>query len=143
MIVVDLNVLIYAVNANAEHHAAVARWWQSAMDGDEPIGISWIVISGFLRITTRRGALSRPLTIRDALKVVDEWLQCEQIVIIRETADHWTVLQRLLRNAGTGGNLVSDAQIAALTLCHGATLATCDSDFARFQGLRWMSPLRP
>lgn len=141
MIVVDLNVLIYAINEDAADHAAVARWWQLALNGDEPIGIPWLVISGFLRVSTRRGALTQPLAISDALTVVDEWLALDQVTIVRETDDHWPVLNRLLSRVGAGGNLVTDAHIAALTLCHGATLATCDRDFARFDGLRCVSPL--
>lgn len=141
MIVVDLNVLIYAVNSATPHHAPVVKWWTAAVNGDEPIGLPWVVISGFLRLTTRLGILPKPLTVSSSLSVVETWLGLDTIVVPRETDDHWAVLGRLLQEAGTGGNLVTDAHLAALAISHGATLATCDKDFGRFRGLRVLSPL--
>jgi len=43
---------------------------------------------------------------------------------------------------GTGGNLTTDAHLAALAIEHGAELCSCDADFSRFAGLRWLDPLR-
>lgn len=141
MIIVDLNVLIYATNSAAPHHARVGAWWNEAINGDESIGLPWIVITGFLRLTTRSGILPKPLPVARAFAVIDEWLSLDQIVVPPESDDHWAIMRRLLSEAGTGGNLVSDAHLAALAISNGSTLATCDTDFARFSGLRWMSPL--
>lgn len=62
---------------------------------------------------------------------------------MREKDDHWPSLRALLSRAGTAGNLVLDAHLAALAISHGATLVSCDSDFARFEGLRWHNPVGP
>lgn len=129
------------MNGASPDHNAVAGWWKRALDGNETLGLPWLVIAGFLRITTRRGALEKPLAIADALQLVDDWLALDQVTVVRETEDHWAAVVRLLRDAGAGGNLVTDAHIAAMAICHGARLATCDRDFARFGGLRCVSPL--
>ncbi|KAB2850799.1 MAG: type II toxin-antitoxin system VapC family toxin [Hyphomicrobiaceae bacterium] len=142
MIIVDLNILIYAVNSSAANHARVADWWNSAVGGEEPVGLPWTVLNGFLRLTTRGGILQRPLPVDTALRLVDDWLRIDNILVPRETPHHWTILKRILAETGAGGNLVTDAHLAALAIGHGAILATCDSDFARFVGLRWLSPLR-
>jgi len=140
MIIVDLNVLIYAINTSSPQHSAVSVWWNDVMNGDEPVGLPWIVLNGFLRLTTRTGILPRPLQLDTAFRIVDSWLACDQVVQPREADDHWPIFQRLLAGAGTGGNLVTDAYLAALAIGNGATLATCDRDFARFSGLSWISP---
>lgn len=140
MIIVDLNVLIYAVNSSSPQHETVGVWWGDVMNGDEPVGLPWIVLNGFLRLTTRTGILPRPLPLDTAFRIVDGWLACDHVVQPREADDHWLVFQRLLAGAGTGGNLVTDAYLAALAIGNGATLATCDRDFARFSGLSWISP---
>ena len=47
----------------------------------------------------------------------------------------------MLLEGQASGNLVSDAEIAALTIEYGGVLYTADRDFARFPGLRWVNPL--
>jgi len=48
----------------------------------------------------------------------------------------------LLVDAQASGNLVSDGELAASALEHGATLFTNDRDFTRFEGVRVAFPLR-
>lgn len=40
------------------------------------------------------------------------------------------------------GNLVTDAQVAALAVEHGLTVFSADTDFARFKEIRWVDPLK-
>jgi hypothetical protein len=129
------------VNSAAVHHLAVSEWWHETLREGEPIGLPWIGIGGFLRLSTRGGILPKPLTIESALSLVDDWLALEQIVIVRETGEHWSVLRGLIAKSGTGGNLIMDAHLAAIAISHRARLASCDSAFKRFDGLRWLSPL--
>jgi toxin-antitoxin system PIN domain toxin len=139
--IVDLNILLYALNRDAAHHAAVHRWWEEAINGEEAIGIPWVVISGFLRICTRPGILPNPLDPAGAIEIVDDWFTLETVRLVHEQEGHWPTLRALILEAGTAGNLVTDAHLAALAITHGATLVSCDSDFARFKGLRWLNPL--
>jgi toxin-antitoxin system PIN domain toxin len=100
-----------------------------------------MALLGFLRLSTRNGIFARPLGIEQALSVVDVWLSQPTASILNPTDRHSGVLGRLLLGAGSGGNLVSDAHLAALAIEHGAELGTFDRDFARFAGLRlqWLA----
>ena len=140
MTLVDLNVVLYAVNASSARHGEALSWWQSAIGGDEPVGLAWPVITGFLRLSTRAAIFPRPLTVEQACGYVSRWLAQPTVRLVGETDEHWRHLHRLLSESGTGGNLTSDAHLAALAISHGATLVSFDHDFARFPGLRWISP---
>ena len=142
MKIVDLNVLLYVVNEDAPHHDRMAAWWEGALSGDETIGFAWVVVSGFLRVSTHRRAFPRPLSAEEAVRQIDDWLALDVISLVAETRDHWRTLRELLAETGVAGNLATDAHLAALALTRGATLASCDADFARFSGLRWENPLR-
>lgn len=140
MKLIDVNVLIYAVNRRSEHHAKVLAWWNDAISGEEPVGLPWITISGFLRITTNPRLLDHPLTIAAAVEQVDTWLSLPNVRIVTESNDHWSLFREFFKQMGTGGNRTTDAHLAALTIAHGATLATCDAGFGRFRQLRWENP---
>ena len=142
MKVVDVNVLLYAVNQDADRHTVVRRWWEKALNGVESVGLPWIVLSGFLRISTNPKVYPEPMSTDRALARVSAWLSADVVSVVVETPDHWRVFRSLLADAGTAGNLTTDAHLAALAITHDATLVSCDSDFARFRDLRWENPLR-
>lgn len=133
----DVNVLLYAVNADAVQQATAARWLERAYADPGGIGYAWVVLLGFLRIATRPGIFARPLTLDEALGQVDEWLSHPRARVIQPTDRHAAVLARLLIGAGRGGDLVTDAHLAALAIEHGAELGSFDRDFGRFPGLRF------
>lgn len=143
MLIVDANVLIYATNQNGTHHDAAHSWLDGALRSGMPIGLAWLVILAFVRITTKRGLLPRPLSTSQALDVVDAWLGHPNTVVVEPTHRHHVVLRELLERTGTAGNLTNDAHLAALALEHGATVASFDSDFARFPNIRWVVPTGP
>jgi toxin-antitoxin system PIN domain toxin len=132
----DVNVLLYAVNTAAPQHAVAKQALQDAFtEGD--VGLPWAVLLGFLRLTTRSGILSQPLTVDDALQIVHSWLDHPAATSLAPGDRHAAILSRLLVGAGQGGSLVSDAHLAALAIEHNAELLSFDRDFARFAGLRW------
>ena len=141
MKVVDVNILIYAINHGADQHEAARQWWEAAIDGDESIGLSWATVVGFLRMTTNPRILATPLSGTTAMELVHEWFSLPNVGVLLETRDHWKLLQELIRSIGVTGDLVPDAHLAALAMSHGAILVSCDSDFARFPELRWENPL--
>jgi len=141
MKLVDVNVLLYAVNEEAHQHATVRRWWEQALSGDESIGLPWLVLSGFLRLATHPRVFPQPLPLDTALNRIDAWLSARPVVVISEKPDHWPELRRLLTDVGTAGNLTTDTHLVALAITHKAALVSCDGDFARFRGLRWENPL--
>lgn len=140
MKLVDLNVLLYAVNEHAPRHQSIRSWWESALVDDEPIGLPWVVLLGFLRISTNARVFPDPLSSTQAMEQVEEWLSHPNVRIMRETEEHWRILRQLLEESGTAGNLTTDAHLAALAISHGAALASCDADFGRYRHLRWVNP---
>jgi uncharacterized protein len=140
MLVPDLNVLLYATNSTSSQHLACRHWLQSALSGDVPVGLSWHVLLGFLRLSTKAVVFARPLTVIEAFDVIEAWRAQPASVDVYPTDRHAEVLRGLLTKTGTGGNLTSDAHLAALAMTHGATLVSCDHDFARFPGLTWFNP---
>ncbi len=140
MKLVDLNVLIYAVNRDSPLQEPVRSWWERVLSADEPVGLAWIVLLGFLRLATNARVFARPLTASQAIDQVEEWLVHPNVRLVRETDGHWRILKELLDQAGTAGNLTTDAHLAALAISHGATLASCDAGFGRFRHLRWENP---
>ncbi len=140
MKVVDANVLLYAVNRDAPHHAPARKWLDTALSGDEAIGFAWVVLLAFLRLTTRQGLFPKPLTLEQAVSVVEAWLARPTAVVLEPTARHLSLLGGLLAPLSTAGNLVSDAHLAALAIEYGGELVSFDTDFSRFRGLRWRAP---
>ena len=140
MKLVDLNVLLYAINRDSPQHRPALRWWEQALNGEEPVGLCWIVLLGFLRLSTQRAVFPKPLAVEDALERIDAWLALDAVRLVREKDEHWEILRLLLSETGAGGNLTTDAHLAALAISHGAVLVSCDNDFARFKGLRLLNP---
>lgn len=141
MLVVDINLLIYATNRDAADHQAARAWWESALSGDEPVGLAWLVLLGFVRISTHPRILPSPLSFEQAAGVVDDWLEQPVTRQLQPSERHWRLLKELLAPFGTAGNVTSDAHIAALAIEHGATLCSTDRDFGRFPHLKWQNPL--
>jgi len=139
---VDLNVLLYAVNRDSAHHEVIRRWWEDAINGDEPVGLAWVVLLGFLRLSTHPRVFPSPLDAGQAADRVEAWLAHPNVKIVRETDEQWRLLKSQLDETGTAGNLTTDAHLASLAIAHGATLVSCDTDFGRFAKLRWENPLR-
>jgi toxin-antitoxin system PIN domain toxin len=141
VILIDANILVYAVNKDAPQHARAKSWLEKAFSGTETIGIPWTVLLAFLRLTTRPGLFRHPLRISAAFDLTDFWLARTSVSIIHPGPRHAAIMRELLESLGTGGNLTSDAHLAALALEHRAELCSSDRDFQRFPGLKWRNPL--
>ena len=141
MKVIDLNLLLYAVNRDSPRHSDAKTWLQEAISGEERIALAWTVILGFLRLTTSPRVFEHPLSGEDALRTVDAWLSQPSVSPLEPGDGHWGILRELLLDAGTAGNLTTDAHLAALAIEHGAELCSTDADFARFKRLLRTNPL--
>ncbi|MFN0168527.1 MAG: type II toxin-antitoxin system VapC family toxin [Bryobacteraceae bacterium] len=141
MILLDANLLIYAVNADAPLHRKAKSWLEAALSGQETVGFPWNVLLAFVRLTTRPGLFRDPLPVDTAFDLVASWLDQTYATIVHPGPRHLTILRELLLPLGTGGNLTSDAHLAALAIEQRAVLCSSDSDFARFKGLKWHNPL--
>ncbi len=141
MILVDTNILLYAEDSRSEHHQRARTWWDEQLSGSAPVCLCWPVLTAFIRIGTNPRLHRRPLTIKEAVDRVESWLDQPCVRIIHPTEQHWTILQRVLRDGNASANLVSDAHLAALAVEHNCQFFSTDADFARFPGLNWNNPL--
>ena len=141
MILPDVNLLVYAHNEASRFHAAAKRWWMDLMLEGRPVGLSWASVMGFVRIVTHPGIQSSPLKVEEALVITDSWFTRTNVQWLQPGSRHYRLFGSLLREVGTGVNLVTDAHLAALAIEHQGELHSNDADFARFPGLRWVNPI--
>ena len=141
MTLVDANLPLYACDSSAPQHRAARRWLEDAFSGAEPVLLPWNSILAFLRIATNPMAWKHPLSVQEAVAIVDEWLSLPNVTVPTPGERHWPILSGLLPKAQCRGPLVMDAHLAALAIEHGAVMCTRDRDFARFPGLRLSDPL--
>lgn len=141
MILVDANILIYAVDSDSPHHAKARRWLEETLSGTTRVGLAWVVVLAFLRLTTNPAVVRRPLAVERAMGYVDEWLEQPFVELVGPGEKHWPLLRTLLTATGAAGNLTSDAHLAALALECSAEIGSSDRDFGRFPGVRHVNPL--
>ncbi len=141
MIVPDINLLVYAYNSESPYHKKAKHWWEETVNGDKRIGVPWLVSSGFVRLITHPRVLQNPVTPLKAVSKVESWFQYDSVIPVNPGTEHLTYFRQNLDAAGVGGNLVSDAHIAAIAIEYQAEVHSNDSDFGRFPGLRWVNPL--
>lgn len=142
MRLLDLNLLLYALDESSPLHDDARPWVERTLSGPETVAVAWNVLLGFIRLSTRAAVFASPLRVEEALDIVAGWLEQPAVTVIHPTERHAAVLRELLAPLGTGGNLTSDAHLAALAIEHGAELCSTDADFSRFPGLRWVHPFR-
>jgi toxin-antitoxin system PIN domain toxin len=143
MILIDLSILLAAVNTRAPDHKQVHGWWENLLNTSEQVTLSWLVILGFIRLTTHPKVLPEPLLLADAIALVDGWLARPNVEIVQVTTRHWNIMQHMLHAVGHGSTLTMDAHLACLAIEHDAELATLDEDFSHFPGLKWFNPVDP
>ena len=143
MRLVDANVLLYAVNADATHHESSRAWLDDSLSGSDTVAFAWVALLAYLRLSTKVGLFPAPLTVDQAMDRVDAWLAAPPAVVLEPTVDHARIVRDLLRAFGAGGNLVNDAHLAALAIEHRCTIVSFDNDFSRFVGVDWSPPPAP
>jgi uncharacterized protein len=142
VIIPDVNMLLHAYNPRAVGHEEARTWWEDLLAGDQAVGLAWVVLLGFLRISTNRAYAERPATLGQAIGWVRSWLRMPGVRVLVPGDVHAELLFHLLEEAGVAGNLTTDAHIAALAVEWRAEVATTDTDFARFPKVRWFNPLK-
>jgi toxin-antitoxin system PIN domain toxin len=141
MIVIDVNLLIYAYDTTCSEHRKARAWVEEVFTSDEPVGLPWQNISAFLRILTYPGLMGERFAMGQVLAIVDQWMEMPQVRLLAPGEHHWAFFRDMLVNGDVRGKLTTDAELAALTIEYGGVLHTNDRDFARFPGLRWVNPL--
>ncbi len=139
--IVDANILLYAVDESSPHHEVAAEWLTSALNGDRRVGLPWQTLGAFIRIVTHPRVTKRPLSADAAQDHVDAWLAARTTWIPTASERTAVVYGALARTHHVTGNLVTDAQLGALAIEHGVEVVSADGDFARFHEVRWFNPL--
>jgi toxin-antitoxin system PIN domain toxin len=142
MILPDVNVLVHAHNIDSAVHERARRWWEGCLSGAEGVGLTWAAMLGFVRITTNRKIVARPLAVEAVMQRLEEWLALPHVHIAAPSDAHFARLRAQLERLGTAANLTTDAHLAVLAMERGYVLYSTDSDFARFPGLRWANPCK-
>jgi predicted nucleic acid-binding protein len=75
MKLLDLNILVYAIDGSSPRHEAARDWLDETLSGSDTVGFAWHVLIGFIRLSTRSAVFARPLTVDESFDVVDGWLQ--------------------------------------------------------------------
>ncbi len=139
--IVDANLLLYARNSADDRHDQAREWLEASLNGTTRVGLPWWSLAAFVRISTNPRAFPDPLTPDQAASQVEEWLDAPRAWLAEPTANFRHVFLGLVRKYSVRGALVTDAQLAALAIDHGVSLASTDSDFARFREVTWIDPL--
>ncbi|MBA3797324.1 MAG: type II toxin-antitoxin system VapC family toxin [Candidatus Limnocylindrales bacterium] len=141
MIIVDANLLLYAYDSASPRHGPARSWLETILEGDEQVGFSLVTLLAFVRIATSPMVFERPLPVRGAIALVQEWLTLPNVALTEPGGRHWSVLAGVAEAGQARGSLIMDAHLATLAVEHGATIHTTDRDFARFPGLRFKDPI--
>jgi toxin-antitoxin system PIN domain toxin len=138
---VDANILLYAVDEASPQHDRARRWLEDALNGARRVGLPWPSLTAFLRIATHPRALRAPLGSAEAWGYVEDWLEAPAAWVPHPGRSHRDIVGRLVCELDLRGNLVTDAVLAALCVEHGLSIVSADSDFARFGELTWINPV--
>lgn len=141
MVLIDVNVFVYAHREDAPDHLAYRDWLASVVNGDQAYGIADLVLSGFLRVVTHPRVFDPPSPLQAALAFATQIRSQPHCVLVSPGSRHWEIFTRLCQTVGAKGNLIPDAYLAALAIESGSEWITTDRDYSRFPGLRWRHPL--
>ncbi|MES2176341.1 MAG: type II toxin-antitoxin system VapC family toxin [Gemmatimonadota bacterium] len=140
MLLLDVNIVVYAFRADSPRHSEYKAWLEDRLAGQEPVGVSDLVLSGALRVLTHPRVFVPPTPLPDALHFIAALRSRSNCVIVNPGSRHWDIFSRLCTQGAAKGNMIADAYHAALAIEHGCEWITADRGFARFPGLRWRSP---
>lgn len=144
MKLVDANVMLYAVHREAEQHVPALAWLDRTMSSTDTVLLPWVSLIAFVRLSTHPAVYERPQSVADAFANVQAWLEPAIVITDQPDVHHPRIMAELLEAAGGhGGNLVTDAHLAALAVQYDATVVSYDDDFGRFPGVRWERPQPP
>lgn len=141
MILVDVNLLVYAFDRGAPLHEPAIGWLDGKLSESTRVGLPWECLLGFMRVVTNPRIYERPAPLTVAWRQVEHWLSARSAWVPLPGQRHQEILGRLLARLGGGAKLIPDAHLAALAMEHGLELCSTDGDFGRFDGLRWVNPL--
>jgi len=141
VILIDVNVLVYAYNEQTPDHRSYRDWLLGVLSSDRAFGVPDLALSGFLRVVTHPKVFNPPSPLDRALAFADALRGSPNFVPAPPGPRHWDIFTRLCRETAARGNLIPDAYLGAIAIESGDEWVTTDRDYSRFPGLRWRHPL--
>lgn len=141
MIVLDANILLYAYDSDSDMHAKARAWVEEVFSDASAVGLPWQTVAAFMRIVTNPRLSGKRFTADEVVAVVDEWINHPNVRLLGPGDNHWTFVRQMIVEGQARGPLITDAQLAAITMEYGGVLHTTDRDFSRFPSLRWENPI--
>ena len=141
MVLLDVNVLVYAHRRDSPGHEAYRLWWEDCAGSEQAFGMADLVLSGFVRLVTHPRIFNPPTPPDVAFRFVQEVRARPNYVEVKPGPRHWDIFVNLCRRANARGNFIPDAYLAALAIESGSEWITADRGYGRFPGLRWRHPL--
>lgn len=139
--IVDANILLYATDESAREHTRARQWWEQQLSGTTRVGLPWASLLAFLRISTHPRASRNPMSGPQAWALIEQWLARDVVWLPNPTIRHAQTMAALVERYRVAANLVPDAHLAALAIEHGVPIVSADTDFARFNEVRWINPV--
>jgi len=143
VLVVDTNILLYAVNRGAREHETCRELVEKLRHDPLPWAVSWAILYEFLRVGTHPRVFQSPLPTRQAWSFVDSLLESPSLQVLVQGPLHRDVARKTFsEQPDLRGNLAHDAHIAILMREHGVrTICTRDTDFHRFPFVEVVDPM--
>jgi len=141
MVILDANILLYGYDAESPHHQVTRHWLEELLAGPEWVGIPWLSLWAFIRISTNPRLGKRAVAAHRLFEIAGELIALPKIMIVQPGPRHLEILEAIVKENQISGPLLTDAVLAAFAMEHGAMLASTDRGFARFKQLKWVNPL--
>ena len=141
-LLVDTNVLVFAVHEGSSRHEAAREFLEAQRESG--VCLTWSILYEWLRVVTHPRVFSRPLDPTRAREFVVELAGDPGTDILVETPHHLRFMALVLDEApALRGNLYHDAHIVALMREHGVSrIATYDGHFRLFPSIETVDPSR-
>ena len=140
----DVNVLLYASNADAAEHERASAFVRDCVAGPELLCLAWLTLTGYLRMATHPRIFARPLAPEEALRNVEALVRAPHVRVIGEIDGFLDAYRETTAGVPTRGNLVPDAHLATVLRQHGVRrLWSRDRDFLKFPFLDVRDPFEP
>ncbi len=140
MKLLDVNVVLAAHRDDHPHFEVARGWLDELLLTGARFSVIDMVAGAFLRVATNRRIFSVPTPMEDAFAYLRALRGQPGHALLAPGPSHLSLLQQLCEDLDVSGDLIPDAQLAAIAVEHACELVSFDRDFARFPALRWTRP---
>ena len=141
MIVLDTNILVYALREECSQHKIAKKIVEEYAEGSEPWTLPWPCVYEFFRVLTHPQIFSPPTSHKIILENLEHLMESPSFVMLSETQRHFQIFAQILKTTPVTGNLIFDVHIVALMKEHGIQdIITNDNDFQRFEKIFVKNP---